>query len=227
MNRWAYGILAFFAVMFALSQQSAYAKGGGHSIGGGLAFISPSQDDLNGWMNSLAIAGTKEMGSGYELFFTYEYRFSSSIFAIMARPSYYTQTASGSGVESNLSGITLFPMLRLYPLENNLIKFFMQVGIGYGTANLKLSNSNVGGSGSYSAGEFGALEGLGASFCFGSHCFSLEGNGRYLPMRRVTGTGSTLGGTITQATGELETNNTDLGITLSGFSGTLSYLFNF
>lgn len=117
-------------------------------------------------------------------------------------------------------------MLRIYPLENEFIRFFFQGGIGYGNMDVKLSN-NTGGSGSYQGGNFGASVGLGAFFCiFDSSCIVAEGNFRYLPMQRLTGSGSGLtGGTsrITQQDGELELNGMDLASTLSGVQGTISY----
>jgi hypothetical protein len=198
-----------------------------HSLGFQLALTGPSQDDVNSWVNSLNQVGTKEMGAGYEFLFDYQYRFQRTMFAVLFRPSYLIQDASGGGVKTSLRSFQLFPMFRLYPLENSFIQFFMQVGVGYGSADLKLENA--GASGNYSGSAFGALAGLGVNFCFTpSHCVSVEGNLRYLPMPRITGSASgALGGNITQVNGELEQNNRDLGITLSGVQGLVGYRLNF
>lgn len=229
-------ILLASALAFLLfaSQPAMAARGGGgsggHSMGVGILIGGPSQADTNAWVNSLSTVGTKEVGSAYEFFGHYEYRFTGSIFALQFRPSYFTQEGSGGGVEAKLSGFTFFPILRLYPLENSFIKFFFQVGVGYGTLNLKLKNA-TGGSGNYDGGNFGALAGLGSSFCFTpNHCAVIEGNFRYLPMSRNVGNGSGLtgaGSAITQENGELELNSSDLATTLSGIQGGLSYLYTF
>lgn len=223
--------VAAFMTFLIISSDPAFARrglSGAHSIGGGIILTGPSQNDVNSWVSSHALAGTKELGAGYELFFNYEFRFSSTMFALHFRPSYMNQSASGAGIESAITAITFFPMLRLYPLENDYIKFFFQTGIGVAKADLTLSNSNNGGSGTYSATEFGALAGLGASFCFTeSSCVGVEGNMRYLPMNRLTGNGTTLGGNITQTSGELEKGGTDLAVTLSGIQGALTYQYAF
>lgn len=218
------GVLAFLTTVLiappALSE---------HSMNFGLSLMTADQKDVNAWVDSLNTVGTKNVPSGYEFYFAYEYRFSSSMFALHFRPSYYMASASGGGVSADLSGFTFFPMLRLYPLENKFMKFFMQVGLGYGNLTTKLENTNSGGRGSFSGGSFGAVGGLGAQFCFtDAHCMLVEGNLRYLPFPRNTGEGTgTLGGSITQSTGELELSNNDLATTLSGIQGTLAYVLNF
>lgn len=221
----------FTATLMLLATDAAFARrglGGSHSIGAGVILTGPTQNDVNSWVSSHGLAGTKELGAGYELFFNYEFRFSSTMFALHFRPSYMSQSASGAGIESGVSAITFFPMLRLYPLENDYIKFFFQTGIGVAKMDLKLSNSANGGNGTYSATEFGAMAGLGASFCITeSSCIGVEGNMRYLPMNRLTGSGSPLAGNITQTDGELEQNNRDLAVTLSGIQGALTYQYAF
>lgn len=217
-------ILILFALLI-VGVRPALAE---HSLNFGLGLNTANQKDVNQWVDSLGYAGTKNIGSGYEFFAAYEYRFSSSIFALQFRPSYYTSSASGGGIEAASTGLTLFPMLRLYPLENKFMKFFMQIGLGAGMLTTKLSNSTTGGSGTYSGSAFGAVAGLGAQFCFtDAHCMLVEGNGRYLPFERNSGSGTNLGGQITQFNGELELNNSDLATTLSGIQGSLGYVLNF
>lgn len=217
-----------FAALFALLTLIAGPVRAEHSLNFGLGLNTANQKDVNQWVDSLGYAGTKNVGSGYEFFAAYEYRFSSSMFALHFRPSYYTASASGGGVDASMSGLTFFPMLRLYPLENKFMKFFMQIGLGAGMLTTKLSNSTTGGSGSYGGSAFGAVAGLGAQFCFtDAHCMLVEGNARYLPMERNSGTGTTLGGQITQFNGELELNNSDLATTLSGIQGSIGYVLNF
>lgn len=223
----------------------AEAKGGsgGHSFGGSFIFASPSQDDMDTLISSAnTTAGgisTKPLGQGYELVFQYMYRFSGSMFALLFRPSYFSQSSKGSasgGAKYNyeLSGWTFFPMFRLVPLENSFLKFYMQVGVGYGrlTGNIRENDSVI----EFSGGNFGGTTGLGAEFCFfDNHCFNLEGNFRYLPFERnkatsVSAPGGWGTGSLTgpPASGEeVEMNNRDLGTTLSGVLATIGYTFYF
>jgi hypothetical protein len=208
----------------AASTANAYgASSGDDSLGVGLSLVAASQKDVNSWIDSTAIAGTKDISGGYEITADYEHRFSSTMYSMIIRPSYFSQSASGGGIEANMTGFTVFPMFRLYPLESSFIHFFMQVGLGYGNLSTELSNN--GANGTFKGDAFGAIGGLGALFCFTpSHCLSIEGNFRYLPIERSTGTASgTLGGQITQANGELELNNQDLATTMSGIQGIIGY----
>ncbi len=217
------GLLIFVVTIFISS--IGFAQKNPHSLGFNLSFTNSTQGDINSWISSVNLAGTKELGSAYEFIFDYQYRFKSSMFAVLFRPSYFMQSAEGAGVKASLTGMTLFPMFRFYPLENKFIQFFMQVGLGYGSLSATLENSNVSASGSYSSSSFGALGGLGANFCFTpNHCMVVEGNFRYLPFERMTGSGSgSLGGNVTQTTGELEQNSEDLGATMSGVQGLIGY----
>lgn len=204
--------------------------GGGHSLQFAAGLSTASQDDINSWVSALNTAGTQQLGSGYEFSATYHYRFSSSIFEIMFRPSYFMQNAEGGSVKESLSAITFYPGLRLYPLENNFIRFFMQVGIGYGSLSGTLSNGSA--SASFSGWSFGMLGGLGADFCFtDSHCLTIEGNFRYHPIPRstVSSSSGTLGGSMTQhaANQELEFRGSDVQNTLSGIQGILAYTLRF
>lgn len=238
MSRTAFFWVALFATFFVLTSEPVMAQrrssrtsiNGSHQFGFGVSMVSPSQDDLNTWISGLGVVGTKELGSGYEFSANYEFRFDRSIYALHFRPLYMMQSASGGGIEANVSGIAFFPMLRIYPLENDFIRFFFQVGLGYGNMTVDLKNSS-GGSGTYRGGNFGAVGGLGAYFCItDASCIVAEGTFRYLPMQRLTGNGSGLTGgssKITQQDGELEINGLDLQSTMSGVQGTVSYQFLF
>jgi len=220
--------LVGFCFLTAASSAMAYGSGAGDdSLGIGLSIIASSQKDVNSWIDSTAMAGTKDISGGYEVTADYEHRFSSTMYSLLIRPSYFAQSASGAGVEANLTGFTVFPMFRLYPLESSFIHFFMQVGLGYGNLTTELSNN--GASGTYKGDAFGAIGGLGALFCFTpNHCLSIEGNFRYLPIERSTGNASaSLGGQITQVNGELELNNFDLATTMSGIQGIIGYKLMF
>lgn len=227
-------LIQFAFLAFALSVGSmAKAVGGmgGHSIGFGLSLGGPSQGDLNGVIDEINAAESKsinKLGTAYEFQAYYQYRFSGSIFAVQFRPSYFMQSATGSGYDVKLNGFTFFPMLRFYPLENTFIHFFMQAGLGYG----KLSGEMTGtGNVSFSGAAFGAMGGLGAEFCFTDfHCVAVEGNLRYLPIERNvvdSASGTHNGFDSPGAGGELENNNKDVGTTLSGLSGAINYHMTF
>jgi len=218
---------AFILVSVGFSGQALAQRAGNHSLGFALSLTGPFQGDVNSWVSSLNRVGTKELNAGYELIADYQYRFDRTKFAMLFRPSLLSQSASGGGVASSLNSFTLFPMFRMYPLENSFIQLFLQFGVGYGSASLRLENN--GAAGTYSNGAFGAVAGLGVNFCFtANHCAVVEGNFRYLPIDRLIGNGSgPLGGNITQANGELEKNNVDLGVTLSGVQGIIGYRFTF
>lgn len=219
-------------ISFLFIAANAQAMGGkeGHSLGGGLMLTTPTQSDLDKVTDEIAVAGLDKMGTGMELFFNYKYRF-ANMWALMVRPSYFTQGTSGAGHKIDLTGYTLFPIVRLYPLENDFIHFFMQVGLGYGAMNGKYSGPN--GSVDWKGSAFGALGGLGAEFCFGQsgdHCFGVEGNLRYLPFERnligsFSGTPDGFDAPISG--GELENNNKDVATTLSGIQGVIAYQFQF
>lgn len=224
------------ALLFAslVISTSAFAAGGsgGHSLGAGIVLMTPGQEDLNSVIdeiNSSESRAVNKLGSAYELPLYYQYRFSSSMFALQFRPSYFMQSASGSGYDTKLSGFTIFPMLRMYPLENNFIHFFMQTGVGYGRISGSMSGPN--GSVDWAGGAFGAVAGLGAEFCFtDAHCMVVEGNVRYLPVERnivsgVSGTPSGFDSVVDDH--ELENGNMDVKSTMSGIQGGLFYQMNF
>jgi hypothetical protein len=224
-------VLSF--VFITLIASMAWSRGGGHSIGGGISIGSPSQGDLNGVIddiNSQQSASLSKLSGAYEFWGHYSYRFSGSMFALHFRPSYFTSSTDGGGREVSLKGFMLYPMLRLFPLENKFIKFFMQAGIGITSLDGKISTPSA--SASFSGSGFGVSGGLGADFCFtANHCVGVEGNVRYNPIVRntldsaVTGTASSIG--LSQGTGELERNNKDIATSVSGVSGGLYYTFVF
>jgi hypothetical protein len=220
------------SVLFSFGLSAHAASGGGHSIGFGLIVMSPSQDDLNDAttaINSSQSLSIDKPSTAYELNSFYQYRFSGSPFAIQFRPSYFMQSASGSGYKTDLSGFTVFPMMRLYPLENNFIHFFMQAGLGYGRLSGTMSGPNT--SVGWAGDAFGAMGGIGAEFCFAAaHCLTVEGNLRYLPIQRnlvSSVTGSPAGFDSITDGSELERNNADVKTTLSGIQGMIAYQLYF
>lgn len=227
----------FAAGISRSSRSSAPVFTGDMALGIGLSTVSASQDDLNGAIDDAhtsAAASTKNLGSAYELFVNWIYHLDNSSYAFVLRPSYFMQSATGSGTggsyDYKLTGYTLFPMFRLYPLENSFIHFFMQGGLGYGAlgGDIQAGASSL----TFKGSAFGAVGGIGVDFCFTEvHCLTIEGNMRYLPIERNVSTG----GTCTSIPGisqcgnstEVERNSNDLKTTMSGVQGAVAYTMNF
>lgn len=233
-------------VLAAGRARGASIMTGSSSLGLGLAYVGASQSDLNGAIddaNSTVSGGisTKNMTSAYELFANWIYRYDRTDYALVIRPSYFWQgstgsNTSGSSYDYKLTGYTLFPMFRIYPLENAFIHFYMQAGLGYGS----LSGDVTAGTASleFKGSAFGAIGGIGVDFCFTeTHCLTVEGNMRYLPIERNVSSGGSCtdtGGSnpipgMTQCGGsrEVERNYKDLQTTMSGIQGILAYTMNF
>lgn len=229
----------FAFIFFSTNITTALAfAGGDHGIGFGFVLGGPEQDDLNSLIDSAdtSVTGgisTKNLDSAIELFAHYTYRFSGTMFALQFRPSYFSQSTSGSGdpgdFDYSLSGFTIFPIFKMYPLENDFIQFFLQTGLGYGRMYGEIQEGS--GKMEFSGGNFGALFGLGANFCFfDGHCLVLEGNYRYLPIERniVSKSSGTFTNTITGSKDdEAEMNGRDIKTTFSGLHGILSYNMSF
>ncbi len=218
---------------------SRAAVGGDSSLGFGFSVVSAGQNDLNSAIDLARTqdgASTKNLGSAYEFYANWIYRFASSPYAFVLRPSYFTQSETGSGTggsyDYKLSGFTVFPIVRMYPLENSFIHFYMQAGVGYGMLNgdITAGSNDV----KFKGSAFGAMGGIGVDFCFtDAHCLTIEGNIRYLPIERnISDGGNCTGGSIpgiSQCGGntEVELNNTDLRTTMSGVQGLIGYTMNF
>ena len=116
------------ATLVFISTTSFAKGGGGHSIGLGAGIMTASQDDLENHSTTVNQLGggrsAAKPSSGLEFQAYYEYRFSGTMFAMQFRPSYFTQSGSGGTDKSSLTGYTVFPLVRMYPLENNFIRFF-------------------------------------------------------------------------------------------------------
>lgn len=235
---------SLLTITLLISEVSLAKRGGGGGISGssevgfGISTISSNQKDINSIIDNVnATQGgvsTKSLTSAYDLFVQYSFRFTGSIFALVFRPSYFTQSGTGSGTtvgnyEHSLTGYTFFPLIRLYPLENNFIRFFMQFGVGFGYLKGKVSEGSS--SMTYSGSNFGGQAGLGADFCFSpNHCVTLEGNMRYLPIERNVSdsvSGTFTGFTQTETSREVEYDRNDMTTTMSGIQGILAYTYIF
>jgi Outer membrane protein beta-barrel domain len=214
--------------------------GGSLAAGLGVAITTADQTGVNSLVqaakvNTNSTASTLSSATEYMGFLTF--RFSNNLVALQLRPTLFYQSSSGSGSDGShsydLDGYTVFPLVRLIPLSNDIIDFYIQGGIGYAQLNGKIKNAAR--EAKFSGSGFGMQTGLGAEFCFiPQHCFAVEGNYRYLPITRNivssgTGPGNLPWGTSqAQADKELEDSaGNDVATTLSGISGSISYVYNF
>lgn len=240
-------IFSIFIFAFILSSQSFAAKkkggkgsfaGGSLSVGLGLGLTTTNQSGLNtmiGTSKTAVNSSTSNFSSGMEYIGFATFLFSNNFVAIQLRPTYFTQSTSGSGTDGShsydLSGYTVFPLVRIIPLSNDIIDFYMQFGLGYGKLNGSITNGAR--KAEFTGSNFGAQVGLGANFCIiPEHCFGIEGNYRYLPIERnivSTATGGLpYGASQASADRELEDlNGSDVATSLSGISGILAYTYNF
>lgn len=238
--------LLLISILITLSSPFAEAKkrggkgafaGGSLSFGLGIATTSATQDGIN---DVIQIAKATEgatvstLSSGLEYVGHATFRFSNGVVALQLRPSYFTQEESGTGTQGNysysLSGLAMFPLIRIIPLSNDFIDFYMQGGLGY--ANLSGTIKNGSNTVDFAGGNFGAQIGIGADFCFlPDHCFGAEGNFRYLPIPRniVSSASGAVPAGLSQAgrDQELESFGNDVATKLTGISGILMYTYNF
>jgi len=228
-------LVSTFTIQDAFGQSRSRGGGaasaipsGASSIGIAFSTVSASQDDLNG------VATTnsgKDMSSAMEVAASWIYRYDRTSYAFVLRPSYFMQSTDSGTTEIKLTGFTVFPMFRIYPLENTFIKFFMQGGLGYGSLKGSMDINSV--TADFEGSAFGAVGGMGVDFCFtDAHCLTIEGNIRYLPIERNKVTGgncsNNVGGTSQCSSGsELETNGKDLQTTMSGIQGLIGYTMAF
>lgn len=242
-------IFSLILIVTSLSSAAFAARGGGGGGGGSMhlgasfGLLTAGQDDLNTLQqrdNGANTISTPQLGSAYELGASFGYRFSGTMYEIMFRPSYFWHSATGGTTggapyEYGVKGLMLYPIFRLYPLENAFMKFFFQFGVGFGKlyGSVKQNTYTV----EFEGSSFGYLAGLGVEMCItDSHCFALEGNLRGSPAERslvtsVSGSAPTVWGNTGNPTPtvgqELEMDNRDLKITGSGIVANIGYVMRF
>lgn len=243
-------LFIFTLFSFSFSDHALAAKkrggkgafaGGSLAIGFGVSLVTAEQSGLNSMISTAKTGApggtsTSNFGTGLEYSGQFTFTFSNGYTAIQLRPSYFTQSTSGSATDGtysyNLTGFTFFPLVRLIPLANDVISFYVQGGLGYGKLDGEVTNGprNI----TFSGSNFGMQIGVGADFyLFPDHGFGFEGSYRYLPIQRNIVTGTSGAGTIygtTQTTPDRELedlNGSDVATTLSGISGAITYTYNF
>lgn len=211
--------------------------GGALSAGLGIAITTADQTGIDSLIQAAKTAtnsSASTMGSATEYVGYLTFRFANDFVALQLRPSLISQSSSGTGTDGahsyKLNGLAVFPIMRIIPLSNEFIDFYLQGGLGYGKVDGTIENGAT--NAKFSGSGFGTQIGLGAEFCFvPDHCFNVEGNYRYLPISRnivTSGTGTPAGLSQPIADRELEdASGMDVATTLSGVSGMLSYTYNF
>ncbi len=240
------GYLIALLLTFAIADTAQAAKkrggkgafaGGSFSMGLGISLTTAEQTGINSLINvakanNNSTASTLSSATEYIGYLTFH--FSNNFVAIQLRPTLFSQSSSGTGTDGahsyDLNGYTVFPLVRITPLSNDLIDFYIQGGLGYGKLDGKIRNGAT--RADFTGSAFGTQLGLGAQFCFvPDHCFNLEGNYRYLPISRnivSASAGLPTGTTQASVDRELEdASSNDVATTLSGISGILSYTYNF
>lgn len=243
-------LIATFAFLFMSNSSAWAARGGGGAAaslsGGSMAMglmagiVNTSQDDMNTLITRAnQRAGgisTGQLNQAYEGSAFFMDRISGSMFALQLRPSYFYQSQTGTDSSGNaynysVKGFTIFPMLRMYPLENDLMKFYMQIGMGYGQITGEINEGSA--VASFTSGGFGSMVGMGAEFCLTpSSCFNFEGDYRYLTFSRSISSGSAgtfATGSLTQyAKGqEIEMDASDLATRMGGLMFMMGYTYWF
>ena len=234
-----FGLAALALLTPAAALAKGGSSGGGSQIGIQLGATASSQEQINTLISraNTRVGGitTGALNSAYEASVDYGYRFDGTMIAILLRPSYFYEKTTGSGTGGGfnygVTGFSVFPMLRIYPLENDFLKFFLQVGVGYGktTSSIEEAGSKV----EFSGDAFGSMAGLGAEFCFAAnHCAVVESNYRYVRIERniaTSSTGSFASNSLSQyANGqEVELDGSDLGTRMSGLQFLGGYTYRF
>lgn len=245
MNRIIFRIISVFTLLTVAGWAQARGGGGGWSLGANIGITAADQKDMDTLVTrSNQRAGgisTGQLGNAWEGNGYISYRF-SGMTAMQLRIGFLYQSedgkdGSGNNYEYGLIGFTVFPMFRFYLLEDNMIKFYTQLGLGWGSVSgdIKEGNNSV----DFSGNALGYMGGIGAEFCFWSsnHCFTVEGNLRILGVERIIAdsvSGDFTGGSpspasLSQASSgkEVEIDGRDLGVTLSGIEGFAGYVFYF
>lgn len=221
--------------------QAAGSDGFGIGIHGGMLTTDQRDMDLLKNRANAREGGISagDLGTGIEFGLSAGYRFSGTIFEMLLRPTYMFHSedgtnSSGAKYEYGITGFTVFPMFRFYPLESNILKLFFQTGIGFGHVNghVKEDTFDI----EFSGNDMGYLVGLGIEICFTDfHCMSVEANLRQLSYERliadkVSGTpDGAPNASISQAVvgQEVEVDGRDLFATMSGFQAFFGYVMHF
>ena len=233
----------FVFTLMIIGLQSTVAAAGEVSVGLIGGFVNTDLKDLDSLIVSANGGGTgpittKALGNGLEAALVLGYRWDGTVWAVHFQPSYYFNSTSGTDTAGDafdygVTAIVAMPLLRVYALENDFLSLYFQFGVGwaqvYGEANEGADQTEFSGS------NLGYQGGLGLEMCYAKmHCLNLEGNLRSLDIERsivdkTTSSGTHANGRITQSNrgSEIEVDNRDLGMDLTGFQFLAGYVFKF
>lgn len=231
--------LFLYICILTVSNLAHAKKPGTFSIGANVGISATDQKDMNTLIKRANTResglGVSELGNAWDINLMLTYR-ATKMIALQLRPGFFFVSedgSSGSGsYEYDVTGFSIFPVVRVYMLENKMIGFYsnFSVGWGYASGTVKEGPSKV----EFGGGDLGYMLGLGAEFCFfgGMHCMNIEGNLRYLSIDRViasSSSGTFASDSLTQSakSNEVEINGRDLGLTQSGLVGLIGYIYYF
>ena len=234
-----------FAQVSRSGRSSKTAKGRIYSFGLGFSLGNTDQNDLNQVIrDSKAYSGTDNslLIQSYEYVSFLSMKLPNNMYALQLRATFINQISNGTGVgpvgmgaggtyKYELNGYTIFPIIKYTALTNDIISLYFNTGFGYGWLDGKILNGNR--SVAFTGSAFGSQIGAGLDFCFfAEHCVQIEGRYRYLPVvqNKVSSSVGLLPDGIGKATvgKEIEsTSGSNLTTSLTGVSGTLSYIYNF
>ena len=234
-------LVLFFVGTLSFTSRASAQTAGQISLGVNFGIVTNTLKDLNSLQataDSISDISTKELGDGLEVSGTFGYRFAGSVWALHLAPSFYwngqkgTRTSDGKTFEYKAHAIVAMPMMRVYPLENDVLQLFFQIGVGWAQINGEINEADD--KTSFHGSNLGYQVGMGINLCYDVHCLNIEGNVRYLEVERSivdksTSSGSHADGRITQSTPgqELEIDGTDLSTNLSGVQILAGYVFKF
>ena len=213
--------------------------GGAIAVGAGYSLTNSEQLGINSMIDAAKAnvnSTVSKLTTATEYVGFLNFRFRNGFTILQIRPSVFEQKESGSGTDGahsyELSGQTLFPIIKFIPMNNEIMEFYLQGGLGYGKLNGTIRNGAryV----DFKGESFGALVGLGVEFCIiPDHCVNVEGNYRYLPIPRNLITNSSGAGNLPYGTSQVvgseleDVAGTDISSTLSGVQGILGYTVHF
>lgn len=230
-------LIVLSSILFLSQFSRAQGSSGNLFFGANLGITTTEQDDMNTLQSRANVRdggiSVSSLKNAYEGSVELGWRFSGTIFAVSLRPGYFYQKEDGSGssgsYEYSLTGFTIFPIFRLFPLESDLMRFYMQIGLGYGQANGTIKEGSA--QAEFKGSAYGSLVGLGAEFIMTpNHSLGVEGSLRYLTYERnliTSSSGTFAGDSLTQSgvNQEAEIDGRDLQSSMSGILFMARYAF--
>lgn len=175
-----------------------------------------------------------DLDSAWEYGAFMQWRF--GFLGLQFRGTWLNQSEDGKDSDGNtykysVQGQTGAVIFRLYPLESGEIKLAFQTGVAWGRASTEIKEGDF--TAKASGSNLGYMVGVAVEIVLaGSHGITLEGGWRYLPILQLyvdSSSGTPDGQSATQYSknSELEFDNRDLGVTMTGSQLLVAYSFHF